>query len=102
MIVNPPKKDAEASSKAPVIVTPASRDASIPMFIISISVNGSRQNSLATKAAVAITTALDKALLEESPEPKGKLDFVLTSIPSPFPKSKLGMISSKSNALPIL
>ena len=35
--VNPPKKEALASSNAPVIVTPASNEASIAKFNISLS-----------------------------------------------------------------
>ena len=76
------------------MVTPASSELSIPRLISSISLNGLRLKLLSINEDAAFTTALDKALLLDRPDPRGRLDSVLISMPSPVPKSRFVIESS--------
>ena len=72
----PPKYEAQASSRAPVIVTFASKAASTPRFIIS------KSSSVSRKAAMdARAIAFAAALLLLSPLAAGMLDQVFIFAP---------------------
>ena len=70
-----------ASSNEPVIVTPASMDASIAKLIISKSLSGAKLNSSLIILEETATIALDEALLLERPDAIGNVDSVFISKP---------------------